>query len=209
MLVKGKTVFYFPSLFSTVKFVVKMCESSHAFTLIKGQGSSFSWLVPFLPSFYSLNVIPFHCQSVSAVKLFHSLAPALRLCSRVASPSAGVWCRTKHEKNVIDVSAVAVRKSSTRATDTTLGEKDTKKGRLKGWKKRGKKRGGPKGRMSSGGSIKCKKGKENVLKAVKQERLDFCIWDDKDLEVESRVTKNGPFKNAQGCSSPFWTYCII
>lgn len=58
-----------------------------------------------------------HCWAVPV----HSLAAALRLCSRVASPSTGVWCRTKHEKNVIDVSAVAVRKSSTPATDTTPG----------------------------------------------------------------------------------------
>lgn len=76
------------------------------------------------------HILPFtvqlHCRAVPV----HSLAAALRLCSRVASPSAGVWCRTKHEKNVIDVSAVAVRKSSTPATDTT-----PEKERERYWKK--------------------------------------------------------------------------
>ena len=74
-----------------------------------------------------------------------SLAAAVRLCSRVASPSAGVWCRTKHEKNVIDVSAVAVRKSSTPATDTTPGrETEREKGRRRkqrGERQKGDKRG--------------------------------------------------------------------
>lgn len=77
-----------------------------------------------------------HCQAVPV----HSLAAALRLCSRVASLSAGVWCRTKHEKNVIDVSAVAVRKSSTPATDTTPGrETPREKRRLRGSEARDKK----------------------------------------------------------------------
>lgn len=129
------------------------------------------------PSCFSSNLIlltvQLHCWAVPV----HSLVAALRLCSRVASPSAGVWCRTKHEKNVIDVSAVAVRKSSTPSTDTTQGrETDRERSSMGDWEKRQKgDKGGRKkdvqksveergecGRLMEGG-------RERFVKTMKQE----------------------------------------